>query len=400
MPKSKDSHEENWGFETRAILKGQKADPATGATIFPIYQTSTFTQDGIGKNKGFCYSRTGNPTRSAAAECLAALEGVQHGFLYPSGIAAIHAVIAQLNPGDHIVACEDIYGGAHRLFNQILAPKGYEFTFVDVTKSNNVTAALQENTKLVWLESPSNPLMKLCDVPLITEQVKAYREDILVAVDNTFASPYIQRPFEWGVDIVMHSGTKYLGGHSDVLIGAVCVKDEQLAESFAYHQNATGSIAGPFDSWLLMKGMKTLALRMKAHHKNAMAIAQWLENHDSIFKVYCPALESSIQYDLYRKQMDLYNGMISFEINANFENVKKFVSSTRVFQLAESLGGVESLICHPASMTHAAVPPERRQELGIKDTLVRISVGIECIKDIREDLEYAFSKIQIGQLLA
>lgn len=388
---------ENWGFETKAILKGQAPDPSTGATIPPIYQTSTYTLEGIGETKGYCYSRTGNPTRSAAAECLASLEGGKFGFIYPSGIAAIHAFMLQFSAGDHVVTCEDLYGGAHRLFTQFMTKVGIEFTFVDARDSDNYIKAIKPNTKLVWIETPSNPKMHLCDIASVVEQVKEInkKEDkkIIIAADNTFASPYLQRPLSFGVDVVMHSCTKYLGGHSDLLLGALITSNEEIAEKLAYHQNATGTIAGPFDCWLLMRGMKTLAVRMKQHHENALTLAKWLEQHPLVKVVNCPALESSPQYELYKKQMDLYNGMISFEIDADIETVKQLVSGLKIFQLAESLGGVESLSCHPATMTHAAVPAERRKELGINDNLVRLSVGIEDVKDLQADLEQAFSKL-------
>ncbi|MCH2227164.1 MAG: PLP-dependent aspartate aminotransferase family protein [Candidatus Caenarcaniphilales bacterium] len=393
----KNDSSDKWGFETKAILKGQSPDPSTGATIPPIYQTSTYTLEGIGETKGYCYSRTGNPTRSAAAECLASLENGKFGFIYPSGIAAIHTVIQQLNPGDHVVTCEDLYGGAHRLFTQIVNKFGIEFDFVDARDPDNFIKAIKPNTKLVWLETPSNPKMYLCDIKAVVDKVKALAKsenrEILVGADNTFASPYLQRPLDFGVDMVMHSCTKYLGGHSDLLLGAIVVRDEELAEKFAYHQNATGTIAAPFDCWLLMRGMKTLAVRMKQHHENSLSLAKWLEKHPLVKQVNCPALESSPQNDLYKKQMDLYNGMISFEIDADIEAVKGLVANLKIFQLAESLGGVESLSCHPATMTHAAVPAERRKELGINDNLIRLSVGIESIHDLQADLEQAFAQL-------
>ena len=282
---------ENWGFETKAILKGQSPDPTTGATIPPIYQTSTYTLEGIGMSKGYCYSRTGNPTRSAATECLASLEGGKFGFIYPSGIAAIHAFLQQFSPGDHVVTCEDLYGGAHRLFTQFMTKVGIEFSFVDARDSDNYIKAIKENTKLVWLETPSNPKMHLCDIAAVVEKVQEInkKEDrkILVAADNTFASPYLQRPLSFGVDIVMHSCTKYLGGHSDLLLGALVTSNEELAEKIAYHQNATGTIAAPFDCWLLMRGMKTLAVRMKQHHANSLTLAKWLEKHPLVKVVNC-----------------------------------------------------------------------------------------------------------------
>lgn len=419
LNKQRHELENSWHFETRSILKSQAPDPATGATIFPIYQTSTYTQEGIGDHKGYIYSRTGNPTRTACAEVLASLEGGTHAFLYPSGIAAIHAVMQQLKPGDHVVSSSDLYGGAHRLFDQIISPLGLEFDYVDAREVSNVTAAIKDNTRMVWLESPTNPLMRLCDIKAICDEVKKINESrnakslderILVGFDNTFASPYLQRPFEHGADIVVHSGTKYLGGHSDVLIGAVVVNDgdqkknvfetlvganglasSTLAERFAYTQNATGNLAGPFDCWILMKGMKTLAVRMKEHHKNCVEVAHALEIHPKVKAIYCPVLDSNPQHELYKRQMDMYNGMLSFEYDGDYETVKQVVMKTKLFQLAESLGGVESLIGHPASMTHAAVPRERRIELGINDNLIRLSIGIENIEDIIADLKQALA---------
>lgn len=388
--------EKTWAFETRAILTAQAPDPATGATIFPIYQTATYSQTGIGENKGFVYSRTANPTRSAAADVLASLENGKKAFLYPSGIAAVHAVMQLFKPHDHVITSSDLYGGSHRLFTRIMNPLGYEFDFVDSRKIENITNLIKDSTRLIWLESPTNPLMRLCDITAIVDTIKKVNQKrnaetkILIGFDNTFASPYLQRPLELGVDIVIHSGTKYLGGHSDVLIGAVVVNDDTLVERFTFNQNATGSIAGPFDSWILMKGMKTLALRMKQHHENCSQIAEWLEKHPKVKEIFCPALKSNPQYDLYKKQMKFYNGMLSFEFAGGIDQVKKLVSATQIFQLAESLGGVESLICHPATMTHAAVPPEKRKELGINDNLIRLSIGIENVEDLIADLDQAF----------
>ncbi len=399
LNKAQKNLEKDWGFETRSILVGQAPDPATGATIFPIYQTSTYTQAGIDDNKGYVYSRSGNPTRTAVAEVLASLENGTNAFIYPSGIAAIHAVMQLFKPGDHIVSSSDLYGGAHRLFDQILTPIGFSYDFVDARIIANIEAAVKPNTRLIWLESPTNPLMRLCDIAAIIASIKQINQSrdaqsqILVGFDNTFASPFLQRPLDFGVDIVVHSGTKYLGGHSDVLIGAVAVKCPKLAERLAYHQNATGSMAGPFDCWILMKGIKTLAIRMRQHHNNCVTVAEWLEKHPKVKAIHCPVLKSHPQHELYKKQMDLYNGMLSFEFDGSYDDVKKLVSATNIFQLAESLGGVESLIGHPASMTHAAVPRARRLELGINDNLVRLSIGIENVEDLIKDLEQAFKQI-------
>lgn len=399
LNQSQKSLEKTWGFETRSILVGQAPDPATGATIFPIYQTATYTQAGINDNKGYCYSRTGNPTRTAVAEVLASLENGTNAFVYPSGIAAIHAVMQIFKPGDQVISSSDLYGGAHRLFEQILSPIGFQYSFVDARDVSNIVAAVKPNTKLIWLESPTNPLMRLCDIKAIASAIKEINNTrpaenrIYIGFDNTFASPYLQRPLDFGVDIVVHSGTKYLGGHSDVLIGAIVVKDSKLAETFTYNQNATGSIAGPFDCWILMKGIKTLAIRMRQHHSNCIAIAEWLEKHPRVKAVFCPALPSNSQYELYKRQMSGYNGMLSFEFDGGIEAIKKLVKSTQIFQLAESLGGVESLIGHPATMTHAAVPAARRLELGINDNLIRLSIGIENVEDLIADLEQAFKKV-------
>lgn len=399
LNKAQKELEKSWAFETRAILAGQAPDPATGATIFPIYQTSTYTQAGIDDNKGYVYSRTGNPTRTACADVLASLENGTYAGIYPSGIAAIHAVMQSLKPGDHVISSSDLYGGAHRLFNEIMTPIGLSYDFVDARYIEKITAAVKDNTRMVWLESPTNPLMRLCDIEAIVNEVKKLNKNrsadkkILVGFDNTFASPFLQRPLDLGVDIVVHSGTKYLGGHSDVLIGAIVVKDPKLAETFKYNQNATGNLAGPFDCWILMKGIKTLAVRMRQHHANCVEVAQWLDKHPKVKTVHCPVLESHPQHKLYKKQMSMYNGMLSFEYDGDFDTVKKLVSSTRIFQLAESLGGVESLIGHPASMTHAAVPKERRLELGINDNLVRISCGIENVEDLIADLDWAFGQV-------
>lgn len=398
LNQSKKALEETWGFETRAILSAQAPDPATGATIFPIYQTSTYTQAGIDDNKGYVYSRTGNPTRTACADVIASLENAKYGFVYPSGIAAIHAIMQLFKPGSHVISSSDLYGGAHRLFNEIMTPIGLSYDFVDARKIENILEKVTEDTRLVWLESPTNPLMRLCDIEAICKAVaelntkRTEDKKILVGFDNTFASPYGQRPLDLGCDIVIHSGTKYLGGHSDVLIGAIVVNDDELGKDIGYHQNAVGSIAGPFDCWILMKGIKTLAVRMRQHHKNCLEVAKWLEACDQVEVVHCPVLESHDQHELYKKQMDCYNGMLAFEFKGSFDEVKKLVSATEIFQLAESLGGVESLIGHPASMTHAAVPPETRKELGINDNLVRLSIGIENVEDLIKDLENAFAR--------
>lgn len=396
LSEAQKSIEQAWSFETRAVLSGQAPDPATGSTIFPIYQTATFSQAGIGNNKGYMYARSANPTRTACADLLASLENGLKAFVYPSGMAAIQAVMQLLSPGDHVISSQDLYGGAHRLFEQVLSPINYSFSFVDSRETSNIINAIKDNTRLIWLESPTNPLMRLCDIEEIASKIatinKSRENKILIGFDNTFASPYIQKPLDLGVDLVMHSCTKYLSGHSDIVIGAVIVKDPQLAERLTFLQNATGNIAAPFDSWLLMRGIKTLPVRMKQHHENAMLVLDWLSSQPKIQTIYCPALSSNPQYSLYKKQMKIYNGMISFELDASQERILKILSLTQIFQLAESLGGVESLIGHPSTMTHAPLSPTRRLELGIRDNLIRLSIGIENAQDLINDLEQAFKK--------
>jgi cystathionine beta-lyase/cystathionine gamma-synthase len=378
-------------FSTKAIHVGQEADTATGATIVPIYQTSTYTQEDIGRHKGYEYSRTGNPTRTALESCLASLEDAKFGLAYASGCAATTNVISLLKAGDHVVASDDLYGGTYRLFQRVLTKFGISFTFVDMANKDKVYQSIQENTKMVWIETPTNPLLKLCDIQQTADICK--EKGLLLAVDNTFMSPYFQKPLNLGADIVVHSTTKYLGGHSDVVGGCIVTSDEQIYTDLKFIQNSMGAIPGPFDSWLTLRGLKTLALRMREHNKNGMAIAKFLENHPKIEKVNYPGLESHPQYELAKKQMSGFGGMISFEVKGGLDAGKVVATNTKLFALAESLGGVESLIGHPATMTHAAIPREERMKIGLNDGLIRVSVGIEDEADLIQDLEQAFSKL-------
>jgi cystathionine gamma-lyase len=377
-------------FSTRAIHAGQEADPATGATIVPIYQTSTYTQADIGVHKGYEYSRTGNPTRTALEACLAALEDAEYGLAFATGMAATSTIMAMLSAGDHVVAADDLYGGTYRVFDKVFRRLGLDFTFVDARDPAKVAEALRPNTKLVWLETPTNPLLRLCDIKAIAEITR--EKGLILAVDNTFMSPYFQQPLNLGADLVVHSTTKYIGGHSDVVGGAILTSNEGLYQQLKFLQNAMGGVPGPFDAWLTLRGAKTLAVRMRAHAENAMAVAQFLETHPKIAAVNYPGLESHPQHALAKAQMSGFGGMISFEVQGGIEAGKKVATSTKLFSLAESLGGVESLIGHPATMTHAAIPPEQRAAVGLSDGLIRISVGIEDIEDLLADLAQALEQ--------
>ncbi len=379
-------------FATRAIHVGQEADPTTGATIVPIYQTSTYTQEGIGRHKGFEYSRTGNPTRAALEQCLASLENGKFGLAFASGTAASAAVMNLLTSGDHVVCADDVYGGTYRLFELVLKRYGIEYSWVDMTNAENVRKAIRPNTKMLWLETPTNPLLSIVDIAALAEIGR--KAKLITVVDNTFASPYLQQPLDLGADIVVHSTTKYLGGHSDVVGGAVITSMEQYHTTVKYHQNAVGGVPGAFDSWLVMRGAKTLAVRMKAHCENAMQIAHWLEKCDAVEKVIYPGLESHKQHALAKRQMRDFGGMVSFVIKGGAEAAKKVACRTKLFSLAESLGGVESLIGHPATMTHASIPKEQREARGITDGLLRLSVGIEDAEDLIGDLESAFAALR------
>jgi cystathionine gamma-lyase len=376
------------GFATRAIHVGQAPDAATGAVIVPIYQTSTYAQSEVGVHKGYDYSRTANPTRAALEACLASLDGGRYGLAFASGMAAEDTVLHLLETGSHVVASDDVYGGTFRLFHRVLERVGLRFTFVDATRTHNVTDAIRDNTRLIWLESPTNPLMKLIDIAEVS--LAAHERDILVAVDNTFASPYCQRPLELGADVVHYSTTKYLGGHSDVVGGALVTSNDELHEQLKYLQNAVGGVPGPFDSWLVLRGLKTLAVRMRQHSANAMQVACFLEQRANVKRVYYPGLPSHPQHELARRQMvGGFGGMLSFEITGGVEAAREVARRTRLFTLAESLGGVESLIELPALMTHASLPSERRAEVGIDDGLIRLSVGIEEAEDLIADLQQA-----------
>lgn len=388
---SASSAKEKMKFSTRAIHAGQKPDPSTGAIMTPVYLTSTYVQESPGVHKGWEYSRTHNPTRKAYENCIANLESGKFGFAFASGCAASTTVMHLLKNGDHVVAFDDMYGGTFRLFDKVLQHNGLQFTFTDLTATENFSSAIKANTKMVWLETPTNPTLKLTDIEAIVKIAK--QKNILVVVDNTFMSPYFQRPLELGADIVVHSATKYIGGHSDVVGGVAVTNDAKIAEKLAFLSNSMGGVQGPFDSFLALRSLKTLPIRMRAHSENAMKIAQYLESHSSVEKVVYPGLKSHPQHELAKKQMHGFGGMITFFIKGGMEASRKFLESVEVFALAESLGGVESLVEHPAIMTHASVPADQRKKLGIDDSLIRLSVGIEDIDDLLADLKQAFDKV-------
>jgi cystathionine gamma-lyase len=376
------------GFATRAIHAGQDPDPATGATIVPIYQTSTYTQEAPGRHKGYEYSRTGNPTRAALEECVAALEGAEFGLAFASGLAATTAVMSLLSSGDHIVAGDDLYGGSYRLFDRVLQrSNGLDFTFVDTTDPASVEEVLRPETRMLWIETPTNPMLTLSDIAALSEM--AHERGAIVAVDNTFASPYFQNPLALGAEIVVHSTTKYMGGHSDVVGGAAVTSDPDLHERMAFYQNAAGAVPGPFDSWVVLRGLKTLAVRMRQHEANALAVAEFLQGHPRVATVNYPGLPSHPQYELAKRQMRGFSGMVSFTLKGGAEAAYAAVQKTELFHFAESLGGVESLITHPATMTHAAIPKEQREVRGVTDGLLRLSVGIEDADDLIADLDNA-----------
>jgi cystathionine gamma-synthase/cystathionine gamma-lyase len=378
-------------FATRAIHAGQEPDPTTGAINIPIYQTSTYVQEEIGKHKGYEYARTGNPTRTALEACLASLEGAKYGLCFGSGLGASMNVMHLLSSGDHVVCGDDVYGGTFRLFDKVLARFGVTFSWVDARDVKNIEKAIRPETKMIWLETPTNPLLQIVDIKAITDLAKSKK--IATVVDNTFASPYLQNPLALGADIVVHSATKYLGGHSDVVGGAILTSNEEMYERLKFHQNAVGSVPGPMDCYLILRGVKTLAVRMEAHQKNAMAVAKFLENKPQIERIIYPGLPGHPQHDLAKKQMSGFGGMLSIVIKGGLENANKFASSTKLFALAESLGGVESLICHPVSMTHGSIPKDVREARGIVDGLVRLSVGIEDTDDLIADVEQALAKV-------
>jgi len=377
-------------FATRVIHAGQRPDPSTGAIMPPIYATSTYVQDSPGVHKGYEYSRSQNPTRFAYERCVADLESGTRGYAFASGLAATATVLDLFAPGDHIIASDDLYGGSYRLFERVRAKSaGLRFSFVDLRDLAAVEAAIRPETKMIWVETPTNPMLKLADLPAIAAIAK--RHGLIAAADNTFASPWVQRPLELGFDLVMHSATKYLNGHSDVVGGLLVVGDNQdLAERLAFLQNAVGAIAGPFDSFLALRGVKTLALRMERHCTNALALAGWLEAHQKVARVHYPGLASHPQHPLARRQMPRgYGGMIAIELRGGLDDARRFLERCELFALAESLGGVESLIEHPAIMTHASIPAAQRAALGIGDTLCRLSVGVEDVEDLRADLASA-----------
>ncbi len=377
-------------FETRAIHEGQPPDPATGAVTVPVFQTSTYEQDAIGKPRGFEYSRTGNPTRQALEQALASLEGGAHGLAFASGLAATAAVLQLLRPGDRVVAGDDLYGGTYRLLEQVYRPWGLEVEYVDAGSAEAVAAAARPGTRLFWVETPTNPLLKLVDIAAVA--AVAREAGALLAVDNTFASPYFQRPLELGADLVVHSSTKYLGGHSDVIGGAAITNRPETHRALAFVQNAAGAVPGPWDCWLILRGLKTLAVRMRAHERNAQRLARALEVHPAVARVFYPGLPSHPQHALAARQMSGFGGMVSLELKGGFAAVERFVERLKLFTLAESLGGVESLVCYPPRMTHAALPPEERARRGIRDSLVRLSVGIEDGDDLEEDVRAALRR--------
>jgi len=382
------------GFATRCVHAGQAPDPTTGAVMMPIYATSTFVQDSPGVHKGYEYARSQNPTRMAFERCIADLEGGAQGYAFASGLAAIATILESLGQGAHIVATDDLYGGTRRLFERVRKQSaGIEATYVDLTDPKALEGAIRPNTKLIWIETPTNPLLKLIDLARVADVAR--KRKILTAADNTFASPYIQRPIEFGFDIVMHSTTKYLNGHSDMVGGAVVVGDDkELREKMAFLHNAVGSIQGPFDSFLALRGLKTLALRMERHCASALKIAQWLEQHPKVSRVFYPGLASHPQHALAKSQMRAFGGMISVELKTDLAGARAFLERCEVFALAESLGGVESLIEHPGIMTHGSVPAHVRDTLGIGDSLIRLSVGIEDPDDLTADLQSAFNAVK------
>ncbi len=373
---------------TKLIHAGAEPDPSTGAIMTPVFQTSTYVQEAPGKNKGFEYARSQNPTRKALEEALAAIENGKYGLAFSSGVAATDAVIKLLAPGNEVICANDMYGGTYRLFTKVFEKFGIRFRYTDTTDAKNIERAITDNTKLVWLETPTNPLMNITDIAATADITK--QRNILLAVDNTFASPYLQNPLDLGADIVMHSATKYLGGHSDVIQGALIMNDADLREKLYFIQKSCGAVPGPMDCFLVLRGIKTLGVRMKAHCENGRLIAQWLRNHPKVGNVFWPGFEDHPGHAIAKKQMRDFGGMISFELKDNStEEAMRVLSSTRLFSLAESLGGVESLINHPASMTHASIPREERIKNGLSDSLIRLSVGIEDAEDLIEDLQKA-----------
>ena len=388
---SENNKDRKLGLGTVAIHGGQSPDPTTGAVMPPIYATSTYAQSSPGEHQGFEYSRSHNPTRFAYERCIAALEGGTRGYAFASGLAATSTVLEMLDSGSHVIAMDDVYGGTYRLFERVRRRSaGLDFSWVDLSDVAAFEAAIKPNTKLVWIETPTNPLLKLVDIAQIA--AIARKHGLIVAVDNTFSSPILQRPLELGAHLVMHSATKYLNGHSDMVGGIVVVgEDSEIAEKMTFLQNAVGGVQGPFDSFLALRGLKTLHLRMKAHCENALALAEWLQQHPAVEKTIYPGLKSHPQHELAKRQMPGFGGMVSVYLKGGLDAARAMMERCAYFTIAESLGGVESLINHPALMTHASIPPERRSALGISDGLVRLSVGVESLSDLQSDLEYALS---------
>ncbi len=379
-------------LSTRVIHAGQSPDPSTGAIMTPIYTTSTYVQSSPGEHQGYEYSRTHNPTRKAWEACIADLEEGVAGFSFASGMAAVDCLMSLLSPGDHVLAVDDLYGGSWRLFERVRRrASGIDFSFVDMSEPDAVASALTDRTRMVWVETPTNPMLKLVDIAQVAEM--AHRVGARLVVDNTFATPMLQQPLNLGADVVVHSVTKYLNGHSDMVGGAIAVRDQELASDIAFLQKSAGGIQGPFDAFLVMRGVKTLALRMQAHCHNAQRIAEWLTQQSEVKKVIYPGLESHPQHLLAARQMNGFGGMVSFDIGGDLGRARRFLENTRLFALAESLGGVESLVNHPAIMTHGSVPKDRRGALGITDTLIRLSVGIEDVDDLIDDLATALAAV-------
>lgn len=379
-------------FNTKVIHGGQQHDPSTGAVMPPIYQTSTYAQSSPGQHKGFEYSRTGNPTRHALEKSLASIESGTFGLAFASGLASIDAILKLLDPGDEVISTNDLYGGTFRLFNTVFKKFGIVFKFIGMEEAARIEDHITDKTRLIWVETPTNPMMNVIDIKKCAEISR--RKKLLLVVDNTFATPYLQRPLELGADIVMHSATKYLGGHSDVVMGALALNDKELAEKLYFIQNASGAVCGPMDSFLVLRGIKTLHLRMQRHCENGRAIAHFLRSHPKIEKVYWPGFEDHPNHEIARDQMSDFGGMISFEIKGNkYADAIKVLENMKVFTLAESLGGVESLSGHPASMTHASIPKEEREKTGVSDSLIRLSVGVESEKDLIEDLRRALELV-------
>jgi cystathionine gamma-lyase len=379
-------------FGTKAVHAGVQPDPSTGAIMTPIYQTSTYVQEAPAKHKGYAYARGANPTRNALQKSLAALENGNFAIGFSSGMGATDAVIKLLNPGDEVITSNDLYGGSYRMFKRVFEKYGIKFHFIDLTNASNIESFVNEKTKLFWLETPTNPLMNIVDIKACVEIAK--KRNVLVAVDNTFASPYLQNPLDLGADIVMHSVTKYLGGHSDVIMGALIMNDEKLYQELAFIQNSCGAVPGPQDSFLVLRGIKTLHLRMERHCFNGRKIAEYLKQHPKIAKVYWPGFPEHPNHEIAKKQMRDFGGMLSFTLkDDSLETASKMMTSVELFSLAESLGGVESLINHPASMTHASIPKEERIKSGLVDSLIRLSIGVEDVEDLIADLDQALSKL-------